>query len=129
MRFRSSWTSRSLAGLGVLGSFSGCAGGLVDWRRSDASGPLTYPPHQQVQVWHGGRADVWHGVRWSATSLSGIPYHRQLECAKCRVSLPAAAIDSLRLGNLESAGLIIGAAPFVAAAAVAIAMRLGWGSD
>jgi hypothetical protein len=122
-------TTRALAGLGVLGIVSGCAGGLVDWHRPAAPGLRTFPRHQQVQVWHGGRAEVWYGVRWTATSLSGIPYHRQLECAQCRLTLPAEAIDSLRLGNVERAGLVVGAAPFVAVAAVVIAMRLGWGSD
>lgn len=124
-----SWTTRALAGLGVLAIVSGCAAGLVAWHRPATPGPRTFPPHQQVQVWHGGQADVWHGVRWTVSSRSGIPYHRRLECEQYRVTLPAEAIDSLRLGNLERAGFVAGAAPFVAVAAVVIAMRLGWGSD
>lgn len=91
--------------------------------------PARFPPRQQVQVWHGGGPALWHGVRRESDSLSGIPYHQPIDCAGCRVSLPTAAVDSVRLGDLERPGMLLGAAPFVAMAVAALAIRLSWGSD
>jgi hypothetical protein len=115
--------------VGFLSLLTGCAGGLGAWHRTELTPPQQFKPRQQVQVWHDDGADLWHGVRTLRDSLSGIPYHRPLECDSCRVSLPLAAIDSVGLGDLERAGMILGALPFVALGAAVIAMRLSWGDD
>jgi hypothetical protein len=120
---------RTLTGAVLLSLLTGCAGGLGGWRRAEPAQAQHYRPRQQVQVWQDDRAVVWHGVRQARDSLSGIPYHRPLECDSCRVSLPLAAVDSVRLGNLERSGIILGALPFVALTAVVVALQLTWGDD
>jgi hypothetical protein len=45
-----------------------------------------------------------HAVRLTNDSLSGVPYVKRPDCDSCRVSLPRAAVDSLRTGN-PTAGL------------------------
>lgn len=60
-------------------------------------GPVS--PRQQVQVWSGGSARRWHAVQVGPDSIRGIPYLRPIDCDNCRISLPRASVDSLRLGN------------------------------
>ena len=120
---------RTLSRVRLLSLLTGCAGGFGSWHRVETTSAQHFSPRQQVQVWHDDRTVVWHGVRRVSDSLGGIPYHRPLECDSCRVSLPLVAIDSLRLGNLEQPGMIVGALPFVALAAIVVAMQLSWGKD
>lgn len=56
-------------------------------------------PRQQVQVWSRGVPRQLHAVRLTADSVTGIPYLKALDCDSCRIALPRAAVDSLRLGN------------------------------
>jgi hypothetical protein len=56
-------------------------------------------PRQQVQVWSGDRAQQWHAVVVTNDSVSGIPFVRPVSCDSCRLALPRAAVDSLRLGS------------------------------
>lgn len=85
------------AGLLLLLSTAGCGAG---WRWVDPV-PASLPPRQQVQVWQGGHARVLHAVTHTPDSLSGVPYHLSPACDSCRVTLPLASIDSMRLGNME----------------------------
>lgn len=79
---------------------AGCGAG---WHSAAlAPGPLA--PRQQVQVWHGGRAEQWHGVLVTEDSVSGVLFTQAPSCDSCRVALPRGAVDSLRLGS-PSAGL------------------------
>ena len=57
------------------------------------------PPRQQVQVWQHGTALQWHAVQLTVDSVSGIPFVKPVECDSCRIRLPRANVDSLRLGN------------------------------
>jgi hypothetical protein len=73
----------------------------------------TLSPRQQVQVWHTGKVEQLHGVVVAPDSVTGIPYFRPLTCDACRVAIPRAAVDSLRLGNPEAGfwktfGLVVG---------------------
>ena len=58
-------------------------------------------PNQQVQVWHAGRAAIWHAVRVDSLAVTGIPYHRPRSCDRCRESFPRSEVDSLRFGSLH----------------------------
>ena len=72
------------------------------WHRpSDDLAPRTLPAKQQVQVWQSTQVDQWHGVYITSDSVSGIPYHKGLDCTPCRISVPQAAVDSIRLGDSE----------------------------
>lgn len=83
------------------------------WRQPPSGVPQPLPPRQQVQVWQAGQVQRWHGVRVSSDSVTGIPYFMSLECDSCRLSVPRARVDSLRLGDPEAGfwktvGLVIG---------------------
>lgn len=108
---------------------NGCAGGLAGWHRASGPLPPTFPPRQQLQVWRGGQHTLWHGVQVQADTISGIPFHRGLECDTCRQRLPLAGIDSVRLGSLERVGWIVAASPWLVGAALLIYLRASWGSD
>src|SRR5258708_22325130 len=74
----------------------GCGAG---WHQR-ARVPLgALPARKQVQVWQGGTALRWHAVRVGADSVSGIPFQRPVACDSCRIALPRASVDSLRLGS------------------------------
>jgi hypothetical protein len=81
----------------LLLATAGCG---ASWRRVDLA-PASLPPRQQVQVWSGGHARVFHAVMRTPDSLSGVPFQLAPDCDSCRVSLPLSSIDSLRVGNME----------------------------
>jgi hypothetical protein len=85
------------AGLLILTLVNSACG--AGWHRPDPLPSGALPPRQQVQVWQGGRARQWHAVRLEADSISGIPFIASPDCDSCRVSVPRAAVDSLRLGS------------------------------
>ena len=85
----------------------------------------SFPPRQQVQVWRQGKAWRLHGVAIGSDSVTGVPFLAPLPCDSCRIAIPRAAVDSLRLGNpsagfWRSAGLGMGL--LFALAAVSCAM-------
>src|ERR1700675_550378 len=82
-----------VAGLWML---QACGAG---WHRPPDLERARLSPRQQVQVWHRGRAERWHGLRFLADSVSGISAFRPVDCDSCRVALPRAEVDSIRLGN------------------------------
>ena len=85
----------------------GCGAG---WHRVDLVGP--YRTGQQVQVWHDKRVEQWHAVVVRADSVTGVPYVNSVSCDSCRVAIPRAEVDSIRLGDpvagfWKTAGLIV----------------------
>lgn len=70
------------------------------WRRVELGPRTQLAPRQQVQVWTtGGEEHVLHALEIDSAHVSGVPFHLPPDCDSCRVSLPSAAIDSLRLGS------------------------------
>ena len=108
---------------------SNCATGLAGWHRPPTPLPTHFEPRQQVQLWHEGRSTLWHGVKAQGDTLTGIPYHRPLECSTCLQCIPLAAIDSVRLGSIERVGWVVAASPWLLGAALLIYLRESWGSD
>jgi len=74
---------------------AGCGAG----RHRTLLAPGTLPKRQQVQVWHGGSVERWHGVVPSSDSVSGIPFLQPASCDSCRVALSRTEIDSVRVGR------------------------------
>ena|SRR5690349_11295773 len=69
------------------------------WHQPSAVGPSTLPARQQVQVWQQHTVLRWHAVNVTADSVSGIPFVQPIECERCRIAVPRASVDSLRVGN------------------------------
>ena len=88
--------SRALVAVLALSSVSCSAG----WDRSSLDKP--FPVRQQVQVWHGGRADLLHAVQVDSSRVRGIPYHRPVNCDSCVITIPRAEVDSVRTGDLTN---------------------------
>jgi len=77
------------------------------WERLDDLSPAdSLLPRQQVQVWSGGQASLWHAVRIGDDSIRGVPYHLPPTCDSCRVAIARASVDSLRLGDQEGSGML-----------------------
>jgi hypothetical protein len=112
--------TRSRAPVAVLAVslLCGCAG----WHRLEIASDTTLAPRQQVQVWQGSRARLFHAVRVSGDSLIGVPFQQAPTCDSCRVGIPRSAVDSLRLGNMETAGILAWSLPFLALAFLAAAL-------
>ena len=96
----------------------GCAG----WTRLALPSDTTLAPRQQVQVWSGSHARVLHAVRLSADSLVGVPFQKPPSCDSCRIAIARSAVDSLRLGNMETPGITGSALPFILLAMLAAAL-------
>lgn len=89
------WTRRGLTLALCLGQF-GCGGG---WRSEPMVPPGPPDPSRQVQLWIAGKRLVLHGVTVDQTEVTGIPFQRPLGCDSCRVSIPRAAVDSMRVST------------------------------
>ena len=96
----------------------GCVACGAGWSRRPLELLETVPARQQVQVWRGGRASIFHGIRADSTTIRGIPYQKRVDCDSCYVVIPRAEVDSVRYGDLSdglwksvalTAGLVIGA--------------------
>jgi hypothetical protein len=84
--------------LPLVGAAVGLASCGAGWHRAELTpGPL--PSRQQVEVWHTGTVERWHGVVLTGDSVSGVPYLRSIGCDSCRVTRSRAEVDSMRLGN------------------------------
>ena len=112
--------TRSRARVAVLAVslLCGCAG----WQRLVIASDTTLAPRQQVQVWQGSRARVFHAVRVSGDSLVGVPFQQPPTCDSCRVGIARSEVDSLRLGNMETGGILVSALPFLALAFLVAAL-------
>jgi len=83
------------------------------WHRPAQLEPGELSPRQQVEVWSGGTVRRWHAVQVGSDSISGVPFMRPTDCDSCRIAVPRAAVDSIRLGHPEGAlfktiGLVFG---------------------
>lgn len=101
-------TAAATAALAVV--VQACGAG---WRRPPALVPGALEVRQQVQVWHRGATERWHGVVIGPDSVSGIPFRSPSDCDTCRLALPRAAVDSIRLGDpvagfWNTAALVVG---------------------
>ena len=76
-------------------SVTGCGAG---WRRSEIA-PRQYPARQQIQIWQARSMLQWHAVRISNDSISGVLFTQPIDCDSCRLSVPRATVDSIRLGD------------------------------
>jgi len=91
-------------------SSASCGAG---WHQPKQLEPGSLSPRQQVQVWSGGTARRWHAVRVGPDSISGISFVQPTNCDSCRIALPHAAVDSIRLGDpveglWKSVALVLG---------------------
>ena len=50
-------------------------------------------------MWQGQASQQWHAVQVTDSTVSGISFVKPVECDTCRVSVPRATVDSIRLGN------------------------------
>lgn len=87
-----------VAALSAMLVVSGCSGG---WHRVEPIAPRTFGHRQQVQVWTNAGSSVVHAVKLDAQSISGVPFTQHPDCDSCRVAIPLATVDSVRLGNKE----------------------------
>jgi hypothetical protein len=113
--------SRRFAILG-LSLLSGCG----NWNRIALPADTTLAPRQQVQVYRGRQTNVLHAVRVTGDSVIGVPYPKPPSCDSCRVAIARSSVDSVRVGNMETAGILGSAIPFVLLAMLAIAFA-GYG--
>ena len=94
----------------ALGLVCGCG----SWQRVELRSDTTLAPRQQVQVWRGHNAKLLHAVRLSADSVVGVPFQLPPSCDTCRVAYARSDIDSLRVGDQETAAMLVSALPFLA---------------
>ena len=99
----------------VLGA-TACGAG---WHQPAHLTPGPWKQRQQVQVWRQGGVLRWHGVIVGADSISGVPFRQPVECDSCRLALPFAGVDSVRLGSpvagfWKTLGLVVGVPAFIA---------------
>jgi len=83
-----------------------CVSGCAGWTRVESLEPDSLPPGQDVQVWTGRKARVLHGVTIGQDSIRGIPFQLPLSCDTCRVAVPLAAVDSVRVGSEAQNGFL-----------------------
>ena len=83
------------------------------WRQPADPVPTPFEPRQQVQVWQQDSVVRWHAVTVTADTVSGIPFLEPIDCESCRVAVPRATVDSIRVGHPVAAfwgsvGLVVG---------------------
>ena len=96
-----------------------CAG----WQRVTVPVDTVFADRQQIQIWRGAEARVFHAVRSTPDSLFGVPFQKPPSCDSCRVALARDQVDSLRLGNQEVPGVLVGMLPIVAYVALLLSLR------
>lgn len=69
------------------------------WRRQPLETLKPLPARQQVQMWSEGEMQRWHAVSFTPDHFFGIPFQQPVDCDSCRLSIPRAEVDSIRLGN------------------------------
>lgn len=113
-----------VAGLSVILMVSGCSAG---WRRVEPTSHGAYDRRQQVQVWTGSQSRILHSVRFDTLSLSGVPFTKHPDCPSCRIAVPLATVDSVRVGNKET-GFFILIGTFAVASLFVVGMATSdWG--
>lgn len=114
--FHGRWSLRAASRRAVLAGLSmaqvGCGAG---WRRVPDPAVTPLKPRQQVQVWRGRESLRLHGVTIDSGRVAGIPYFKPLDCDSCRLDIPRAEVDSIRIGSptagfWKSVGLVMAGA-------------------
>jgi hypothetical protein len=88
-------------------SIAGCT------HRLAAPYPSTLPVDQQVEVWRGHSATVLTHVSFDSLAVSGQKGPWRPDCGTCRVAIPLAETDSVRLVNNDVAWGLVGAVGLV----------------
>ena len=101
-----SWPSRLLPVLLTVWTTA-----CMTWSGAKPPTPQEFSPGKQIQVWAGERSWRLHGVRVTPDTVSGIHFMDPLECDSCRISLPLAAVDSIKTGRSEAASIAIVVVP------------------
>ncbi|MEP6745313.1 MAG: hypothetical protein ABJB33_07420, partial [Gemmatimonadota bacterium] len=94
---------------------TGCGAG---WHRTELTPETALGPRDQFLIHHGANVDRWHAVQVSEDSIAGIPWLKPADCDSCRLALPRASVDSIRLGHpaqgvWKTAGLILFGPPAI----------------
>src|SRR3954453_9754306 len=84
--------SRAL--LAALVLVTGCAPKYV--RLPDGI-PLGANPRQRAQIFTHDNTYELHSLRTNPENLSGVPYFKNPSCEACRVTIPRAQVDSIRV--------------------------------
>jgi hypothetical protein len=58
----------------------------------------------RVRIWTHDSVLQWHAVLVTRDSISGLPDNISQQCDSCRLTLPTAAVDSLRVGYSTRGG-------------------------
>lgn len=82
----------------LLAAQTACGAG---WTSTVVSPRTRFPEDRQVQVWMGDGTLRWHAVRITDSTVTGVFFLEPADCDSCRVSVPRAEVDSLRVGNPE----------------------------
>jgi hypothetical protein len=91
--------------------------------------PESYEPRQELEIWRGSEAITLHGVRVAADNLSGVPLWRPPDCDSCRIAVPLATVDSVRMVRTERSWMFLASLPFAMLGAVVLTWRLFGGND
>jgi hypothetical protein len=85
----------------------------LEW---DSAGPVTVvptdpPARRRFQVWTADEAQILHAVRTANDTLSGVPFWQDPKCDSCRVAIPTAQVDSIRVrtGSVQNTAVLAGA--------------------
>jgi hypothetical protein len=93
-------TVRVMGGIALVLAISSCAG----WHRVALTDELDLGARQKVEVWRGGARHTVHGVTVTRDTLYGVPFTQAPDCTSCRIAIPRAEVDSVRVGDPEAAG-------------------------
>ena len=104
----------------ALSVTSGCSAG---WQRVELADTI-FAPREAVQVWRGAKPLVLHAVSVTPDSLVGVPFQKPPSCDSCRVAMARRDVDSLRLGDPETAGIVSWAVPIL----VVVGLLTYWAS-
>jgi hypothetical protein len=77
--------------------------------------PATLPVDQRVEVWQGHSSTVLTHVTFDSLGVSGQNGPWRPDCGTCRVTIPLAQTDSVRLVNNDAAWAFVGTVALVSA--------------
>jgi hypothetical protein len=75
--------------------------------QAGATLPADLETRRRLQVWSDGRSQVLHAIRLGNDTLSGVPYWQAPECDSCRVLIPSARVDSVRVRTFSRRKTVI----------------------
>ena len=65
------------------------------------------PERRPLEVWSGGQRYDVHGVRVVGDSVMMVPHWKPPACDSCRIALPRAAVDSVRVREFSPSRTIV----------------------